>query len=342
MSTTAMQYFHIPDFKFQDGSPPAPVKVAYLDINPTGSKTALVMSCFRGRLHSTLNFSSGALKDHRVIVAALFGNGESSSPSNMPAGRVPAMFDYQDCVRAQHRLLTSHLGVVELDVVVGFSMGGQCAYYWTLMYPGTVRSAVIICSSARTSKHNYQFLEGPKAALENSCDYRPYKTDGEVGSTNAVPVVRGLRAFGKAYSAWLTSAEWFEQEKYTDLGYATLEEWDREVAGTSYYSWHPDDLLSKVRMWQNGDVCKIVRDEISGEQGSLKEALERIKARVLLMPCRTDQYFRWEASQEEARYIPRVTFRVIPSIWGHIAGLGASVEDKAWMDSRISEFLSHQ
>lgn len=332
MATSPTKYYDIPDFKFQDGSPAASVRVAYLDINPAAAKVALIVTCFRGRLQSTLNFSDASLKNHRVIVVALFGNGESSSPSNMPAEDAPGMFDYRDCVRAQHQLVTSHLSIKELDVVLGFSMGGQCTYYWTLMYPDMVKNAVIICSSARTSRHNYQFLEGPKAALENSHDYQKGKAGSQCG----------LKAFGKTYSAWLTSAEWFEEEKYKTLGYATLSDWDSEVAGSSYYSWHPDDLLSKVCTWQSGDVTKIFKDGDSNEELSLEQALVNCKARVLLMPCQTDQYFRWEASEKEAQHIPRVSLKVIPSIWGHVAGLGSNPEDKAWMNDRISEFLGGQ
>ncbi|KAL2213215.1 homoserine O-acetyltransferase [Sarocladium strictum] len=332
MASSTIEYYDIPGFKFQDGSPATSVRLAYLDINPAATKVALIVTCFRGRLQSTLNFSDASLKNHRVIVAALFGNGESSSPSNMPAKSAPGMFDYRDCVRAQHQLVTSHLGINKLDVVLGFSMGGQCTYYWTLMYPDFVKDAVIICSSARTSRHNHQFLEGPKAALENSCDYEK----GRPGSK------RGLRAFGKAYSAWLTSAEWFEEEKYKTLGYTTLSDWDSEVAGESYYSWHPDDLLSKLRTWQNGDVTQIFKDGDSREELSLGQALAKIQARVLLMPCQTDQYFRWEASEKEAQHIPRVSLKVIPSIWGHVAGLGSNPDDKAWMNDRISEFLEGQ
>ncbi|KAM0669537.1 hypothetical protein ACQRIU_003099 [Beauveria bassiana] len=337
-----IQYHQIDNFQFQDGSPPASVKVAYLDINPTSDKTALVLSCFRGRLHSTPTFANGALKDYRVIVAALFGNGESSSPSNM--AKPPGMFDYRDCVQAQRHLLLYRLRIAaKLDLVLGFSMGGQCAYHWTLMYPEAVLNAVIICSSARSSRHNYQFLEGPKSALENSCDYKPgtaAAAAAAVQATEKKPLLHGLRAFGKAYSAWLTSAEWFDQEMYKSLGYETLSDWDREVAGTNYHDWHPDDLLSKIRTWQHGDITKILQSE--GNQVSLRQACSLIQARVLLMPCRTDQYFRWEASEKESHMIPRATLQVIPSIWGHLAGLGVDQADMAWMDVQIGRFLAGQ
>lgn len=325
------QLYQIDNFGFQDGSTLPSVSVAYLDINPEAKKTALIVTCFRGRLKTTLNFSQGALRDHRIIVAALLGNGESASPSN--TANFPKSIDYRDCVRAQHKLLTSHLGIHELDVVVGFSMGGQCTYHWTLMHPEMVPRAVIICSSARTSRHNYQFLEGPKAALENSIDYG----DRDSYNSQSKPQ-RGLRAFGKAYSAWLTSAEWFDQKLYKTQGYESLDAWDREVAGTNYYDWNPDDLLAKLNMWQKGNIT--VLQQKSNKDTTLEEALIQIKARILLMPCRTDQYFRWEASEREAEHIPDATLKVIPSAWGHLAGLGITTEDRAFMDDAITELLA--
>ncbi|CEJ80715.1 hypothetical protein VHEMI00884 [[Torrubiella] hemipterigena] len=318
--------FEIANFEFQNGTVLPSVQLSYLDINADQAKTALVVTCFRGRLHTTLNFARGALRNHRIIVVALFGNSESSSPSNT-AG-FPASLDYRDCVRAQHALLTSHLGINTIDIAVGFSMGGQCVYHWLCMYPDMVGKASIICSSARTSKHNFQFLEGPKFALTESIDYAKDQTSSKT--------VRGLRAFGKAYSAWLTSPEWFDQELYKTQGYTSLEAWDEVVAGTNYAGWHPEDLLVKLGMWQKSDIT------IHGtvQNSSLETVLGDIKAPVLLMPCQTDQYFRWEASEREAAQMKHAVLKVIPSVWGHLAGAGVDSEDRNWLDSTLSEFLS--
>lgn len=324
---TNIKSFEIPDFTFENGTVLPSAKLSYLDLNPEQSKTALVITCFRGRLQQTLNFADGALKDHRVIVVALFGNGESSSPSN---SNFPEAVRYADCVRAQKELLTTHLGLQSVDVVLGFSMGGQCTYHWSVMYPDFVHNAVIICSSARTSKHNYQFLEGPKAALENAVDY----VDKSLAPTSSEPS-RGIRAFGKSYSAWLTSAEWFDQEQYKSLGYDSLEAWDHDITFKGYTGWKPEDLLAMLHMWQAGDIATAVP---TGDK-TLEAALSSIKARVLLMPCQSDQYFRPDANEREARLIPDATLEVIPSIWGHVAGGGASPKDKEWMAGRISAFL---
>ncbi|KAL5360593.1 Alpha/Beta hydrolase protein [Aspergillus floccosus] len=258
MGDTQVNYFDVPNFVFHDGTNVPHARLAYRVLNPSASKVAVIPTCFRGRINSTLTFSDGALHDHRIIVVALFGNGESSSPSNTPD--FAKSVDYRDCVCAQYKLL-QHLGIPAIDVIVGFSMGGQCAYHWIVMHPDFVKNAVIICSSARTSLHNYQFLEGPKAALENSVDY----FDGAYNAQGIQPR-RGLRAFGKAYSAWLTSAAWFEEQLFTTMGYRDLQEWDSAVTEKNYEGWDAEDLLSMrlasgySREYKGGDSTDALRN----------------------------------------------------------------------------------
>ena len=61
-----------------------------------------------------------------IITPALFGNGQSSSPSNTPAPHDGPHFPavtIADNVRAQHRLVTERFGIGRLALVTGFSMG---------------------------------------------------------------------------------------------------------------------------------------------------------------------------------------------------------------------------
>lgn len=315
-SSEPIQYYDISNFAFTDGSILPQARIAYRILNPQNTKIAVVHTCFRGKIDSTVTHATSALRTHKVIVIALFGNGESSSPSNTP--NFPKTIEYMDCVNAQYQLLTQRLGITQVDVMLGFSMGGQITYHWIAMHPTFIRNAVIVCSSAKTSQHNIQFLEGPRAALENAAD-----------------PVRGLRAFGKAYSAWLTSAEWFDAELYRNLGFESLAAWDEGVTGKGYEGWAGDDLLVKLGMWQRGDITRCVE----GTNGRVEDALQAIEARVLLMPCQTDQYFRPYASEREARSLRHGTVHVVPSIWGHIVGGGANQEDSEWMDEKVRTFL---
>lgn len=80
--TSGVEYFLISDFRFAGGTR-RNVRVAYRSVNPSSTKgTVLIPTCFGGRISKTFAFTSGALKDYHVVVVAMLGNGESSSPSN--------------------------------------------------------------------------------------------------------------------------------------------------------------------------------------------------------------------------------------------------------------------
>lgn len=210
------------------------------------------------------------------------------------------------------------------------------AYHWAVMHGSGaspfVQNAVVICASAKTSGHNYAFLEGPISALSSSKDY-----DGGQYRVNNVKPVQGLRAFGRAYAAWLTSPEWFRQELWRQFGVGSLREWLYPAEGKApFESWDAEDLLVLARMWQAGDVGTVGGNEAGGDY---RKALEGITANVLVMPSKTDQYFDWKDGEEEMKYLKHGVFAPIPTIWGHIAGGGANQADREWMDAKIGEFL---
>ncbi|KIW11032.1 hypothetical protein PV08_10331 [Exophiala spinifera] len=370
-SSEGVEYYDIPDFSFSNGTTLHDVRVAYRSFNASSrAGVVLIPTCYGGHVNTTLTFTSAphdALAAYHVVVVAMLGNGESSSPSTKPFFPLPGELRYQDVVRAQHALLTAHLKVTSLEAVVGFSMGGQQAYHWAVMYPGFVKRVVPICSSARTSLHNYAFLEGPVAALTNAIDYVAWKAmrtklaNGEDVGANLRELTpkHGLRAFARAYAAWLTSTRWFRDREFRNAGVFaadSVEDWlaKREE---SMLSWDADDLLVLARMWQMGDVGLVVPEsdsdstttttttKLSQLGGAVPDddlyvkALESIKAKVLLMPCRTDQYFPPEDSEIEVKYLKRGTLAVIESTWGHTAGGGLNAKDVEFMNGKISAFI---
>lgn len=143
------------------------MRIAYRSFNSTLPKVVCVLTHEHSYINNTRNFTPSALKDYHVVVIAMLGNGESSSPSNTAAFPQPL---YQDCVNASYELF-KHINIKELEAVVGFGMGGQQAYYWMCMYPDFVKSAVVICGSARTSTFNQMLLDGTAAALSSSAIY---------------------------------------------------------------------------------------------------------------------------------------------------------------------------
>jgi homoserine O-acetyltransferase len=67
-----------------------------------------------------------------IVIPNMFGNGLSSSPSNMPApfnfGRYPNV-TMTDNVRMQQRLLSEVFGIERIALVTGTSMAGQQTFH---------------------------------------------------------------------------------------------------------------------------------------------------------------------------------------------------------------------
>lgn len=361
--STGVEYYEIPSLKFSNETTLHDVKVAYRSVNASSTAgTVLIPTCFAGIVNSTLTWTTSptdALAKYHVVVVAMLGNGESASPSNKSMFPQPGELRYQDQINAQHSLLTEHLGIKELEAVIGFSMGGQQAYHWAVMYPDFMKRVISICSSARTSPHNYAFLEGPISALVNSIDYvalqamKQKAAQGEdVGPhLKELKAKRGLRAFGRAYGAWLTSTHWFRQQLWGKveggLGAASVEDW-MIMREAGYLAWDADDLLVLARMWQMGDIGTVIPGEAEmsqlggrpGDGNKLHKALESIKAKVLLLPAESDQYFPPEDSQIEVKHIKNGRCEPIPTIWGHTAGGGLNPKDHQWLNEKIKGFMA--
>lgn len=128
---------------------------------------------------------------HFIVCAnVLSGCLGSSGPASInPATGIPYAMDFpvitiRDMVRAQAMLL-DHLGVGELHAVIGGSMGGMQALSWAATYPGRVRSAVVIASTARHSAQNIAFHEVGRQAIMADPRWRGgnYYADGDVPSS---------------------------------------------------------------------------------------------------------------------------------------------------------------
>ncbi len=182
-----------------------------------------------------------------VVMINLFGNGLSSSPSNAPGG--PRGFPnvtMRDNVVAQRRLVRDVLGARDVALVVGFSMGAQAAFHWGALYPDDVRRIASICGSARTSPHNFVFLEGVKAALTGDPAWR----DGYFASKPE----RGLRAMGRVYAGWGLSQAFYREALYRRIGFDSLEDFLVRDWEARFLRADANDLLAMLWTWQHADI----------------------------------------------------------------------------------------
>ncbi|AHD02069.1 alpha/beta fold hydrolase [Leisingera methylohalidivorans] len=267
---------------------------------------------------------------HFIVSPNLFGNGRSSSPSNTPAPQDGPRFplvQMHDNIAAQHWLLHGHLGIDRIALVAGWSMAGCQSYQWAAQYPGMVQAILPFCASARTSPHNFVFLEGVKAAL---CADQTWNR----GDYTAPPEA-GLKAFGRVYAGWAFSQTFYREGLYRQLGFDTVEDLLQDWEQDHVQGWDANNLLAKLATWQAADISAGPRCN-----GDFKAALKSITARAILMPCTQDLYFPPEDNRTEARHMPNAAVRPYDSPWGHCAANpGNDPGFAARLDANIRELL---
>ena len=245
-----------------------------------------------------------------IIIPNLFGNGLSSSPSNTPSPYGKARFPrvtYYDNIGFQRRLVTEEFGIERIALVCGFSMGAQQSFHWGALCPDLVERIAPWCGSARTSRHNFVFLEGVKAALCADAAFR--------GGWYDAPPEQGLRAMARVYAGWAPSQAFYREQVYLDLGHSSLEDYLITSWEGRYLQNDANNILAMVATWQAGDISD---NPLYG--GDFEKALGSIKARAFVMPSETDQYFPPEDNRIEVSMMPNAELRVIPTIWGHTGG----------------------
>ena len=129
-----METYQLGDITLQSGNVIPNAKIAYQTygtLNEDKSNVILYPTWYSGFISDNewLIGEGMALDPSRyfIIIVCLFGNGQSTSPSNSDNFTNMTIYDN---VLQQHRLVTEHFGISKIKLVVGWSMGAGQTYQW--------------------------------------------------------------------------------------------------------------------------------------------------------------------------------------------------------------------
>jgi homoserine O-acetyltransferase len=228
-----------------------------------------------------------------------------------------------DMVKVQNALL-DHLGIETLLGVAGGSLGGMQALEWALRYPERVRGALVIASTARMSAQAIAFNAVGRNSIISDTNWRRgrYYEDGAIPaqglsvarmighitylSEEAMHAKFGRRLKRNGLSFDFTSE--FQVESYLDhQGTKFVERFD---ANAYLYMTKAMDYFDAAEAYGEGDLVR---------------ALERIRARMLVLSFSSDWLFPPYQSQELTDALLRarkdVTYVNIETPCGHDAFL---------------------
>jgi homoserine O-acetyltransferase/O-succinyltransferase len=239
-----------------------------------------------------------------ILMVNMLGNGLSTSTIK---NSHDYWFTHWDNVRLQAHLVVEVLGIEQLAMIYGWSMGAQQAYHWAALYPDRVKKIAALCGTAKTTDHNKIFLQSLRCALTSDPAW-----NGQ--GFESIPD-RGFQAFARIYASWAASQAFYRERLYEKFGYTSLDDYLVRGWEANYRQRNPDHLIAMLDTWLH---CNVSDNPIY--QGNYPAALAAITAQTLVMPSTTDLYFTPEDCQAEAALIHQSKYLPIPSIWGHRAG----------------------
>lgn len=322
-------FFYLGDYPLQNGGMLYNAKLAYKTygrLNNTKDNVILYPTWYSGYISDNewLIGADKALNPQKyfIIVPCLLGNGQSTSPGNSvnSDNRDFIKISLYDNVVAQHRLLIEKWDIKRIKLVLGWSMGAQQTYQWASLYPEMVERAMPFAGSARTSPHNFVFLEGLRGVL---------KLD--------IPRETKLKTFARIYAGWGFSQPFYKLEVWRQLGFETLEKFLVGFWEEFFLKREPENLATLLWTWQYGDISNN-----PVYKGDFKLAMGSIKANTLILAPEIDLYFPKEDNYQEVELISNSNIAIIPGVWGHFAGGGIHQNDTIFINSNIKLLLGHE
>lgn len=223
-------------------------------------------------------------------------------------GQFPTI-SVRDMVRVQAQWLDA-LGIAQLQLVIGGSLGGMQVLEWAALYPERVRAIAPIAASGRQSAWAIGLSEAQRQAIYADVnwqggDYRPDR-----------PPAAGLAA--ARMLAMCTYRHWREFNRRFGRGQKVSGEFEME----SYLRYQGDKLARRfdaaayVRLSQAMDTHDLGR-----ARGDYHAALAAIAMPALVVGIGSDLLYPLAEQQELAALLPNVELAVLDSLHGHDAFL---------------------
>lgn len=296
--------FIIRDFKFQDGKTLPELRIHYRtlgklrrDGNGRASNAVLIMhgttggsknffvKAFAGEL-----FNAGQLLDAEkcyLILPDSIGHAGSSKPSDGLRNKFPR-YGYRDMVRAQHLLLTEHLGVDHLRLVTGTSMGGMHSWIWAVTYPDFMDAIFPLASLPCQISGRNRMIR--KHAIES------IREDPEFSDGNYTKQPRGFKT-ALHVLAWMSSAphQWQKLAPDRESADEFIDNWieiaamnrdanDMAYAFDASYDYDPRPGLKNIRAPLT--AVNFACDQVNPpELGILEEETKKVEGgKAVVMP----------------------------------------------------------
>lgn len=251
--------------------------------------------------------------NHFIVCANLLGScyGSTNPLSVNPETENSYFYEFpnltpRDLARSLE-LLRQHIGIDEINTIIGGSLGGQVAIEWAYVLQHHVKNTVILASTAKTSPWTIAFNESQRMAIETDCTWgNPDQNAGKKG-------MEAARA--------IAMISYRHPEDFAKKQSDTTEKFDG-FRVSSYLRYQGQKLANRFNAFSYWVLSKAMDSHDLGRgRGGIEKALAEIPSKVLAIGVDRDLLFVREESQLIAQQVPKGTYREIHSTFGHDAFL---------------------
>ena len=209
----------------------------------------------------------------------------------------------RDMVRA-FDLLRQHLGLAQVDVLMGGSMGGQQALEWAVQQPQVFRHLIPVATNAQHSPWGIAFNETQRMAIASDPTWRDDHPDA------------GLEGLKTARAIAMLS-----YRSYATYAFKQAEPDPDQIGGyraASYQRYQGQKLSLRFNAFTYWALSQAMDSHHLGRgRGGLEKALAQILARTLVIGVDSDWLFPLHEQEYLATHIPGAQLAVVHSQYGH-------------------------
>jgi homoserine O-acetyltransferase len=201
-------------------------------------------------------------------------------------------------------LLRQELKIKTIHSLIGGSLGGQQVLEWAILQPEAFQNIIPIACNAVFSPWGIAFNEAQRLAIAADATWK--ENDPRAGSEG----LKAARAIGMlSYRHYDTYKE-TQAEKNNDK--------TDEFRAATYQKYQGDKLANRFNAFTYWRLSKMMDSHNVGRnRESVEKALKKIKAKALVIGIESDLLFPLHEQNFLAQHIPKATFEVISSIYGH-------------------------
>lgn len=209
----------------------------------------------------------------------------------------------KDMVRA-HDLLRQELGIDEIGVCIGGSMGGQQALEWAILQPKIFQKLILLATNAKHSPWGIAFNESQRLAIYADPTWNERRQDaGQAGLCAARSIA--LLSY-RNYGTYVNRQSEETNEKTDDF------------KASSYQRYQGIKLVRRFNVLSYLILSKAMDSHNVGRgRATVEEALRTIKAKTLVIGITSDILFPPSEQEFLAKHIPNAQYIEIDSPYGH-------------------------